>query len=352
MLIKFNSRLGNGVISINNGEITVDMNKDTDLYRRITLELEKGIVDLKEFKNKGIPGKFKYTKQCRNHDDIVKLLRSLKKEFYIDSIVTIERDDNNPKIIDIDELKMKKLIDADRCVREFDDRYEYCYIKEYEEIYDDFECDSIQFDDVFVQLLTVEDKRFIVSIDFPKNKFDLRSIIYWLDMNDVKIANDNYDYITNASSVIKGLLFKGTSIILYKKGNENIYLNRDNLREVIKEFIPSSQRIDTHNSKERNSIRKGMEIIFNGEKISYIPEIDIDLTKDLLISNGHIFVANYLGDYGGCIGFFEEKDDDPPLAWIYDTDTKVYIDIYENMDQKIIFVEHGYSIDINTLWCK
>ncbi len=254
-----------------------------------------------------------------------------------------------PRVVNISDRRLRGVLNNNKCIREFGDRYEYCLVKNYENLYHEPVIDSIQFDDVFVQLLTDKNTRVIVSIDFQKDMFKIVDILDWINKNSVKVLSDNDDKIENAWNMIEGLKFKGLPIVLYRKGFETIHININSLREVTDEFIPGIQKINTMNSKEIDSLDNKGEIFLNGRKIDYIPEIWIDLTKDLLISNGHIFVASYLGDYGGCIGLFEEEGDDLPLAWIHDTETKVYIDIYENDNRKVIFVEHSYAIDIDSL---
>lgn len=83
--------------------------------------------------------------------------------------------------------------------------------------------------------------------------------------------------------------------------------------------------------------------------IDYIPEMQIDPTKDLIISNGHIMVASYIGDYGVYIGFFEERGDILPVSWIQDTDTTVYIETHVSAARTIIDIKHNYVIDIGEL---
>lgn len=347
MEVKFESIDGEGTIRIKDKTIIVDMNKKTKLYERIIEELDKGVTDLKAFSHKGIPGKMKFNRMYRNNEDIIKLLRDLKREFYVNNIISISNEKSSSvKVIDIDELRLKKLIERESYLREFSDRYEYCIIRNYEERYDEFQCDSIQMEDVFVQLLTIKDKRILVSIDFSKDRFELKEIINWLYMNNVKLLQDDESSIANASSVIKGLKFKSTPVILYKRGDKNIFIIKDQLPEVTEEFIFNEQQINTFNSREIDNLQSGINIVLNGEEINYIPEIKLDLTKDLLISNGHIVVASYIGDYGGCIGYFEEEGYDLPVAWIHDY-TKVYINIYEKDNSKIVSIDFGYSINID-----
>ena len=146
-------------------------------------------------------------------------------------------------------------------------------------------------------------------------------------------------------------MFQGLHEIIFLKKRNGAYLisqiNPEKLIEVTEDFEHSQQRINTGSSKTRDSILPKSKIFLNDEEIEYIPEIEIRLLEDLIISNGHLIVASYIGNYCGCIGFFEEKDDDLPIAWIYDKDTTVYIDIHERENQKIIAVEYNYAINLD-----
>lgn len=350
MEIKFENYETEGSIKIEDGEIYINIDSNTSLYKEITLALEKGMTDLQGFKNHGIPGKIKITRPYKSHEDILKLLRSLHRKLGVRNIVSIRKDSSNTNIIEIDELRIKRLIESDSCIREFPNRYEYCFIKAYEEKYEGFQCDSIQAEDVFIQLLTVQDKKILCSVDFPKENFDFKKVINWLHCNDIKIIEKGESSITNAHSIVKGFRFRGTPVILYKKGNRIINIIKNHLPEITETFIGEKVKINTMNSKEVVDINDRMKIIFNGKEVDYIPEIRLDLRRDILISNGHIVVASYVRDYFGCVGFFEEEGYDLPVAWIHDTETNIYIDIYEQGNKKIVFVQHNYSIDVDTLF--
>lgn len=350
MEIHFENHETRGSIKIEEGEITVNIDSSTELYREVSSQLEEGVKTLKAFKNYGIPGKIKTVRPYKTQEDILKMLRDLKKRLHISNIVSVTKESqSNTNIIEIDELIMKQLIGTESCIREFGDRYEYCIIKDYEHKYQDFHCDSIQIRDVFVQLLTIQGQRLICSIDFPKKKFDLRSMPHWISFKNIKIIEEYETKIKDAHSVIQGFKFRGTPVVMYRKGHNNVSIIKDHLPEITESFIEEEVRVDTRNSKKVTSIYQKLEIIFNGEPIDYIPEIRLDLTKDLLVSNGHIIVAEYVGDYGGYIGFFEREGYDLPVVWIHDNETKIYIDIHTKGDKKAVIVQCNYSIDIDAL---
>lgn len=261
--------------------------------------------------------------------------------------------DNNTyklnNIINMEEHRLKRLISKNASIREFGDRYEYCFITKYEDKYADFTCDSVALAEVFVQLLTVKGQHKLVSIDFPKTIFDIEDMLGYLEFYGIKILKEGELFVRNACEIMEALKFKGTPIILYEKGLNSIKIDLDELIEVTDTYIPNESRVNPGSSKYRNSIQPKSKIFLDDEEIDYIPEIEIELSKDLIIANGHIMVANYIGDYFGCIGFFEEKHHSLPISWIYDENTTVFINIYNEDDRKIVIVEHSYAIDLGEL---
>lgn len=189
----------------------------------------------------------------------------------------------------------------------------------------------------------------MVSIDFSKNEFDMEQVIYYLDLYGIKLLKDRKSEVKGAIAIIELKKFKGTPIILYEKGLNKIEVNHDEIIEITETFIKDKIKINTHNSKVRNSINPMSQIIFNDEQIYYIPKIEISSEDDVIISNGNIMNANYIGNYCGHVGFYEEKDDQLPISWIYDKHTTVNIDIYNKDGQKIVMIDHNYAIDIENL---
>lgn len=350
MWITFDHYGGSGNVLVENGNFECQIDKLQDLEDYIRNALTSGIPSLAKFKNEGIPGKYKVMKTLDNQEDIISFLHSLKRKYGIRNIRTGEEieDVERCNIISIDELRFKRLIGQNSCIREFADRYEYCIIKDYEELYDDFICDSIQINEIFVQLLTVNGRNILVSIEFSKDNFTLKDAMNWLSKYNVCLVEDkNSDTVENADSIIHGVKFRGVPIILFERGYKKLKFNKTELREVVDEFIPNSQKVDTGASKKVNQLTPGLKIILNGVEIDYIPEIHVDLTRDLVFSNGNIMVAGFIGEYGGYIGFFEEEDDDLPIAWLHDNNTTVYIDVYQKRNGKVIIIESKYIIDLD-----
>jgi len=253
----------------------------------------------------------------------------------------------NKDVINFNELRFKKILNTLGSLREFDDRYEFCLIDKYEEKFNTFNLDSIQIADTYVQMLEHKKRLFVVSYEFLKANFNLKDILNWLHKYKIDIVekqNNEQDYYITAESIVSALKFRGNPIVLYVKGSKRLKIDRD-LNEITDYFIPTTQKVDTGESKEIESINQILRIILDGKEIDYIPRIEFDLTKDILISNGNIIVAKYIDDYMGSVGFYY---DDPslPVAWLHDKNAKVFINIYEKDSRKIVVVESKYVFEI------
>lgn len=270
------------------------------------------------------------------------LIESISKDSIREELI-----DSYDNLFDINDFRLRRLMNKNHSIREFGDRYEYCFIKEYEEKYNNFTLDSIDFGDCFVQILSLKEEQILVSIDFPKSIFDMETVLNYVDFYGFKLLKEGEFYINGASEVLEAKKFRGKPILCYERGLGVAGVDLESLIEVTEDFQHSQQRINTGSSKTRDSILPKSKIFLNDEEIDYVPEIEIKPFSDLIISNGHLIVASYIGDYCGCIGFFEEKDDDLPIAWIYDKETTVYIDIHERENQKIIAIEYNYAINLD-----
>lgn len=348
MEVIFESFNGDKLITLKDtGEIIVNENIDLKAYNIITEKLGEEAEILVNFKDPGIPGKMKIKKPYENKQDIVSLLNNLGIPFYTYK-KTSDNTNQDSNIIDIYDMRRKNTL-KNNSIREFDNRYEYCLIENYENMIDEFKIDSIEIGDVFIQLLTDRYNMRIVSIEFLKKDFTVNQIVNWLYLYSIKLLNTNEEKIENAYEIIRGLRFKGRPIIIYRNGKDTLYINTVSFPEITNKFKSNIQRVDTSKSKKIYSQEKSNQIVFNGRRVSYIPEIRLDMAKDLLISNGHIIVATYLGDYMGAVGFFDREGDCLPIAWIHDTNAKIFIDVYKRENRTIVVIEHSHSIDINTL---
>lgn len=176
-------------------------------------------------------------------------------------------------------------------------------------------------------------------------------IIGWGCEDNAKLNKEKrrwIELIREKNRIIIGI--QGKKEIHFLHPLPHIYNKRaDYIKNIVQLFREKGvlSEMDPYNPKSgRNPIAFGLNIILNGKQIDFIPEMRLDLTRDLLISNGHIVVARYIGDYSGCLGFFAEEGDCLPVAWIHDTQAEVHIEVYDNKEGKIVVIDHNYVIDI------
>ncbi len=257
-------------------------------------------------------------------------------------------------MIEFDKLKQdfiaKKVKD---CLREYPDYYEYCVIQEYENKYSEFQIHAIQLADVFVRLLENQGQLKFVSIQFPKTEFHLSTVYSWLYDKAVYVSEEKSasGVISNGFQLINKVLFKGHSIVLYEKGNKNLSFDMDGCVEV-------SQVYDSYHliTTASNAVEVFPEepskvpLFFNGEKVASVPRIDFNIEEDLIISNGHIMVADYIEDYCGNIGFYQKENPHLPISFPLDDQNPIYIHVIMKEDGSKIYVfEQEYTIQYKEL---
>ena len=163
----FSESEGKGSISIINENVNILIDESTEIYKKFNEEIENGLMDLKEFKNPGIPGMIKYNRKYKYKKDILGLLRQYRQEFCIRNIVTTSKSDNlKYNIVEIDGFKLNRLSGSQNCILEYDDRYEYCIVYDYKERYEKIGIERIEIDQVFIKLGTVYEREEILAIDF------------------------------------------------------------------------------------------------------------------------------------------------------------------------------------------
>lgn len=234
-------------------------------------------------------------------------------------------------------------------IREYEDRYEYQFIPEYENEFHDFQADSIQLGDVFPQLFDLGDRVILVSIDFFKNRFCLDAAIKWLEKNNVALGSKSTAevIIDDAHEMIAGMKFNGYPLVAYSRGNKRIRITTTELVEITEKFICERFKVDTTESKD---VQFGLTIVYNDEISDGIPRIDLDMSRDLVICNGAVVVADYIDEYHGCLAFFRE-DGKIPVSFVLDTNTTIYIDSYDRDDTGAMTytIKYQYIIDLESL---
>lgn len=255
----------------------------------------------------------------------------------------------NNEIAKIDELMEKRIKSIVNNIREFEDRYEYCFIMDYEERYLDFEVHAIPLLDVQVVLLEIKEKIELAAIEFYKSNFNIEQIITWIQYEDIYFGNrEKVNHtIKRCDRVLEGIKFKGNVIAAYRKGNKSVTLDINDYDEITEIYNVQFNKVDTTKSKK---LQSGLSIILNGELVNEIPRLDFEGNKDMLISNGNLIKADYIDEYCGGIGIFRYDNKSVPIVSFVDTNTTVYIDLYEKEDgAQVCIMEHKYIVDIEVL---
>ena len=235
-------------------------------------------------------------------------------------------------------------------IREFPDRFEYQYIEEYEEKYDNFQADSIPIGGVWPQLFTFADRTpLLVSVDFFKTDYTLDEAVAWLEKNNIALGRKDSGevVIKDAHEVVEGLKFLGLPIVVYVRGSKRITVDTRDYAELTEKYICKEFRVDTGEAKK---VQTGLTTIYNGEDISGggIPRIELDMSRDMVFCNGTVIAADYIDEYHDCMAFF---NDDQPVAIILEKDTTLYIDEYEceETGAKTIVIKYQYLIEVENL---
>lgn len=256
MLILFEHADGDGYIFFEDNKVeTVRVRNNMILYSLLLKLKRKGIPKVIEYSCKGKVRRRTIFKPVKDKEQILEFLQSFDDNINIHNIETLEdyKSDSTYEEVtntDISIYKLKKYIGVNKSFREFSNRYEYCLIKDYEEQFEDFECHSISLGDIFPQILILKNEVLLMSLEFSKDKFTLKKIIAWMNRYDVTIIkNSDTEYIENAAKIIESLKFKGTSIVLYKKGKEHLEVDKNKMPEITETFKAIEQVINTSESK-------------------------------------------------------------------------------------------------------
>jgi hypothetical protein len=96
-LIKFKYRTGYGYVEFTeDGSIRYQIIGDEQLLRILQEDFSKGILILKDFKNKGIPGKMKTYKTIIDEEGLVFLLQSVQEIYPCFRIIIENHEQNKP----------------------------------------------------------------------------------------------------------------------------------------------------------------------------------------------------------------------------------------------------------------
>ena len=138
-------------------------------------------------------------------------------------------------LVDLDQYRKKVYLKKKKSfIREFNELYEYCLVKGYEHYFHGYLWHVIEIGNVLAYVVEKKGQFVLVSIQFPKINFSLEKIADWLNNYSVVLhPRDGVPgRITEAQAIVKGLLFKGNPILLYKKGTQTLDYNASKLVEV------------------------------------------------------------------------------------------------------------------------
>ncbi len=225
--------------------------------------------------------------------------------------------------------KKRFLVKRRNCFREHSDFYEFCLINGYEKQFPGFENSAVQLKNVFASVVEKDGNLLLVSIQFPKNEFNLGEAAAWL-MN-FGIAAVKGSTIKDAKSIVEGVLFKGTPLVLYARGKGEVEFCSDDFVEVTENFTVETQEIYT-DRLWRIDPGKAVSIVFNGKRQSTVPTLEFLPGRDVIISNGTLVLADRLDKFGDSVAFFRKGDKKTPVAIVLDQGRTVHIRVNERDD--------------------
>jgi DNA-dependent RNA polymerase auxiliary subunit epsilon len=69
-----------------------------------------------------------------------------------------------------------------------------------------------------------------------------------------------------------------------------------------------------------------------------------------VIANGQVVVADYIEDYFGNIGFYQNDNDALPITFLFDEKTPIYIEVRtKSAGSRVCVIERAYSVDYDEL---
>ena len=140
----------------------------------------------------------------------------------------------NSNIINLHDYKDVKIYESIvKNIRIYDDIQEYCFVLDYEMIYEKPVIDAVDIGDVFAVFLKHPATLEIVAVQFPF-EWDPMDIVLWMRDNVLSYnkKDDRGYYVENSSYVIEGLKFKGNPLVLASRGSEKLYYEATDYTEV------------------------------------------------------------------------------------------------------------------------
>lgn len=253
---------------------------------------------------------------------------------------------NNLPLSPLDQLRKKRVENITKKMREFEDRFEYLYVPDYEERYEKFYIHAVPVGNIQLVLLERDEEIELVAIEFYRNQFSLEEAVNWILRHTIYFQDINKTphFVQWCDSIIDIIRFKSKVIALYSKGGQTLELEHvDELKDLTETYNLRFDKVDVSKSKK---LQKGLSIVLNEELIKELPRIDFNKHQDIVVSNGNVVKADYIDVYRGGIGLFRNGEVDP-IVYLFDNNTTVTIDLYSaDENQQVCIIEHKYLFNI------
>lgn len=119
-------------------------------------------------------------------------------------------------------------------LRQIDQYYEYCLVKDWEKMLSFTETLVVNIGDVAANLVEQEGRRVLVSIIFDCDCFSVQEVLGWLD--DYAFywegSLNQSPKIMGASEIVQGVRYGGQSLILYRRGTSDLAFDGDEYPEI------------------------------------------------------------------------------------------------------------------------
>jgi len=251
---------------------------------------------------------------------------------------------------DLKNVRLERLMKREKeRLRQMDQVYDYALIRDWDLHFDFTWAETVQLGEVFANLIRLEDRLVLVSIQFFTDRFSVEEMLDWLDRHKIywQEPPKDFDVISGASEIIQGVKFEGHALVLYKPGSGKLAINTRDYIEVTEQYKPINKVSDTSTSKEVSLGRKQkrITIYFNGREVEKVPTLDFDVMGDFVYVNGVLLCADQICDHNGTLGIFN-RELLLPLGMITDDDTTITIDLYERGDSKLCNIKCTYAINL------
>lgn len=121
-------------------------------------------------------------------------------------------------------------------IRKLGEFIEYCVIPDYDEILDFESIDRLPVCDTEIQLAKVSSKRYLASVLFHEDEYNLDNVLNWLTEHRISFfttPKDSY-LISHASFIIDKFIFEDCVLALYRKGHTVFQIDHSDLEDAFR----------------------------------------------------------------------------------------------------------------------